>query len=129
LTLLLDTHVVAWSSLQPELLSASARQAIEDAEDLAVASITWYELAWLASHRRISLTIPLRAWFDDIARRVDTAHLTPAIAMIAVELSDSFPGDPQDRIIYATAVENGRALVSKDERMRSHPYPRQLVIW
>ncbi|MGH3832713.1 MAG: hypothetical protein ACRDRS_20125 [Pseudonocardiaceae bacterium] len=44
-------------------------------------------------------------------------------------MSSTFPGDPADRLIYATAVECGWSLVSKDRRLREHPYPREVTIW
>jgi len=47
-TLLLDTHVVHWWSAEPQRVSEAAREALEQADELAVAAITWYELAWLA---------------------------------------------------------------------------------
>lgn len=34
-----------------------------------------------------------------------------------------------DRIIYATATENGWQLVTKDRRMRDYPRPRQITVW
>lgn len=43
---------------------------------------------------------------------------TTGIAETAVALPDSFPGDPADRLIYATAVEHGLRRVSKDTRLR-----------
>ena len=47
-TVLLDTHAVHWASAEPERLSAAAARAVDGAGQLAVASVTWYELAWLA---------------------------------------------------------------------------------
>jgi PIN domain nuclease of toxin-antitoxin system len=35
-----------------------------------------------------------------------------------VSLPSSFPGDPADRLVYATAVEHGCLLVTKDHRQR-----------
>lgn len=55
--------------------------------------------------------------------------LTPAIAATAVGLPARFPRDPADRIIYATAIENGWQLITKDRRMRSHRHPRSLAVW
>ena len=55
--------------------------------------------------------------------------LTPAIADTAVSLPPSFPSDPADRVIYATAIEHGWQLVTKDDRLRSHPHPRRLTLW
>ena len=55
--------------------------------------------------------------------------LSPAIAATAVSLPTSFPGDPADRLIYATAIEYGLRLVTKDQRLRDHAHPRPLALW
>lgn len=129
MTLLLDTHVVHWWSAEPERLSPAAVSAIESAERLAVAAISWFELAWLVNKGRISITLPLRSWLDRLAENLWTVAMDPAIAAAAVSLPKSFPGDPADRIIYATALENGLQVVTKDERMRSHVTPRTVAVW
>lgn len=126
---LLDSHVLHWWAAEPERLSRAAAQAITRADELAVASVTWFELAWLARHERIVLTIPILSWLNALTAQVRTMGITPAIAAAAVSLPSSFPGDPADRLIYATAIEHGWPLVSKDERMRRHKHPRRLVVW
>ena len=128
-TLLLDTHVLHWWSAEPDRLSATALESISAADELAVAAISWYELAWLAQHGRISLGLPLRAWLDALVVDVRTVPVSPSIAATAVELPSSFPGDPADRLIYATAIEKGLRLVTKDRRLRSHKHPRQITLW
>ncbi len=128
-TVLLDSHVVHWWSAEPDRLSRSATRAIEQADELAVASISWFELAWLAHRERIVLSVPLRAWLDGLSQQVRTAGTTPAVAATAVLLPSSFPGDPADRLIYATAIENGWSLITKDQRMRAHRHPRRLTVW
>ena len=128
-TVLLDSHVVHWWSAEPHRLSRPATRAIERADELAVASISWFELAWLARNERIVLSVPLRAWLDGLAEQVRTVGTTPAIAATAVTLPTSFPGDPADRLIYATAIEHGWSLVTKDERLRGHRHPRRITVW
>lgn len=128
-TVLLDSHVVHWWSAEPERLSGPATRAIEGADELAVASISWFELAWLAHHERIVLSVPLRAWLDGLAPQVRTVGTSPAVAATAVSLPTSFPGDSADRLIYATAVEHGWSLVTKDQRLRGHRHPRRLTVW
>lgn len=128
-TLLLDTHVLQWWSAEPERLSDAATDAIGGADELAVAAISWYELAWLAAHERIVVTIPIASWLARLATGVRTVGITPAIAHTAVTLPSTFPGDPADRLIYATAVECGWSLVSKDRRLQEHPYPRKITVW
>jgi PIN domain nuclease of toxin-antitoxin system len=126
---LLDTHVVHWLSAEPDRLSRDAATAIEGADELAVADVSWFELAWLARHERILVTIPIASWLAHLANGVRTLPITPAIAAAAVALPSSFPGDPADRLIYATAVEHGMRLVTKDEKLRSHRHPRNLTVW
>ncbi len=128
-TVLLDSHVLHWWSSEPERLSIAAAEAVTGADELAVSSITWFELAWLARHERIILTVPIQSWLDEIAAQVRTVGISPAVATAAVLLPGSFPGDPADRIIYATAVEHGWPLITKDERLRRHKHPRKPAIW
>lgn len=128
-TVLLDTHVVQWWSAEPDRLSEAAAKTVAGADRLAVAAISWFELAWLARHERIVVTVPVRSWLELLADQVLTVGVTPSIAATAVSLPSSFPGDPADRLIYATAVERGWPLVSKDGRLRAHPHPRPVTVW
>ena len=128
-TALLDSHVIQWWSAEPERLSRAATQALQDADELAVASISWYELAWLARHERIVVSASVESWLGQLSSEVRTVGTTPAIAATAVALPASFPGDPADRLIYATAVVHGWRLVTKDRRLRGHRHPRPITIW
>jgi PIN domain nuclease of toxin-antitoxin system len=125
----MDSHVLHWWASEPERLSPAATEALTAADELAVASISWFELAWLARHERIVVSVPILAWLDQLAAQVRTAGTTPAVAATAVSLPASFPGDPADRLIYATAIEFGWPLITKDERLRRHRYPRRITVW
>lgn len=126
---LLDTHVVHWWSAEPKRVSTPARKALEEADELVVAAISWYELAWLARHERITVTVPIRSWLQGLAAQLRTIGVTPAIADTAVALPSSFPGDPADRLIYATAIEHGLKLVTKDRAIRDHDRLGSVVAW
>jgi PIN domain nuclease of toxin-antitoxin system len=121
--------VVHWWSAEPERISRAAAKALSEADELVIAAISWFELAWLAENERIALTIPVRSWLDQLAGRVRTIPLSPAIAATAVSLPSTFPGDPADRLIYATAIEQGVRLVTKDRRLRAHRHPQPLAVW
>ncbi|CAN5238902.1 type II toxin-antitoxin system VapC family toxin [soil metagenome] len=128
-TIVLESHVVHWWSAEPGRLSRAATTTVERADELVVASISWFELAWLAEHERITVTVPIRSWLERLAEDVRTVGSTPAIAAAVVALPSSFPGDPADRLIYATAVEHGWQLVTKDRRLRDHRHPRRVTVW
>jgi PIN domain nuclease of toxin-antitoxin system len=126
---LLDTHALHWLTTDPDRLAADASSAIASADELVVAAPTWYELALLLTRGRVAARIPLRAWLDELGRGVRTLPMTPAIAARAVELPSTFPRDPADRIIFATALETGLRLVTRDRHMREHDSRGDVVVW
>jgi PIN domain nuclease of toxin-antitoxin system len=126
---LLDSHVVHWWSAEPHRVSETASEVLTEADELAIAAITWWELAWLARNERIVVAIPMRSWLGELAARVRTIPLTPAIGETAVSLPSSFPSDPADRLIYATAVEHGLRLVTKDRKLLAHRHPHAVAVW
>ena len=125
----LDTHVLHRWSAEPERLSGAAVEAVEAADELVVSGITWWELAWLATHGRIEVETPLDAWLDGLSDQVRTAGVTSLSARLAAQLPPTFPGDPADRLIWATARASGTALVSKDRRVRAYGDPAVDVVW
>jgi PIN domain nuclease of toxin-antitoxin system len=127
--ILLDTHAVSWATTQPDRLSRAATRTIvaaERAEGLAISSISLWELAWLAIAGRVRVRGSTEGFLNRIATRADLAVLdiTPEIAVLAAQFPPSFPGDPVDRLIGATAPAHGLTLVTKDERLQSSPLLR-----
>ena len=127
--LVLDTHALLWWASEPERMSERAAAALRAADEFVVAPVTWWELAWLVERRRLRISKPLRGWLQELAAGVRTAVLTPAIAASAVELPATFPKDPFDRLIYATAIENGLPLVTADHALRAHDPEGRVVVW
>jgi PIN domain nuclease of toxin-antitoxin system len=126
---LLDTHVVFWWSAEPKRVSKRAQVVLEAADEMAVAAISWYELARMAHSGRVAPGRPLRSWLDRLAAQLRTIALTPAIADAAAGLPSSFPSDPADRLIYATAAEHDLPLVTKDRAIRDSGIPGVSVVW
>ena len=128
-SVLLDTHVLHWWSAEPERVSQQASEVIASADELVVADVSWLELALLATRGRITVSVPVVNWLERLSRMVRSAPITPQIAATAVGFPQSFPGDPADRLIYATAIENGWKLVTKDESLRSFVHAGIDVVW
>lgn len=51
---------------------------------------------------------------------VELLPMTPEIAVRAYRLPEDFHPDPADRLIVATAMENGCALATSDRRILEH---------
>ena len=119
--ILLDTHVLIWMSSDPNRLSKKAREAIREARQatgIGVASITLWELAWLAENRRIQFAGSVEAFVRESVSRVIVMPITPEIVALAVRLPDTYPKDSADRLIASTAIVDGLTLVTADERIR-----------
>ena len=119
--ILLDTHIVVWLAFEPEKLSKRAQEAIRAARrqgGLAIADITLLELAWLAEKGRIETTLGAESFVRLCAAKFTVLPITPEIAARAAGFPDSYPKDPQDRLIGATALVEGMELVTHDNLIR-----------
>jgi PIN domain nuclease of toxin-antitoxin system len=124
--ILLDTHVLFWMANDSKRLSRRAREAIREARleqgrhnpGIAVATITVWELAWLAQNGRIAVAGSVESFVRELVARAILRPVTPEIAALAVRLPDEFPKDPADRLIAATGIVEGMALVTADMRIR-----------
>jgi PIN domain nuclease of toxin-antitoxin system len=119
--ILLDTHIVIWLAFAPEKLSKRAKEVIRGARrqgGLAMAAITLLELAWLAENGRIETTLGVESFVRACASKTTVLPITPEIAARAVSLPASYPKDPQDRLIGATALVEGIQLVTHDKRIK-----------
>jgi PIN domain nuclease of toxin-antitoxin system len=120
--ILLDSHVLVWLSTEPARLSKQAKQAIRRASrsgGIAISAITLWELAWLVTHGRLETTGTVEAYLEEVSSRVAIRPLTAKIAVLANQLPHDYSADPCDRLIGATALAEGIALVTKDARIRN----------
>lgn len=120
--LVLDTHVLVWLDEGNPRLGATALTAINEAlaaGQLAVATISFWEIAMLLEKRRLIIQTGLEPWRSDLLQSgLQELPLRSETAIRAAQLQ-SFHGDPADRMIVATALENGATLITADAKILS----------
>ena len=122
MSVLLDTHVLLFWLSGAGSMTAAQERAVTDASPdspLLVSDISLWEVAMLSVRGRIALRLPLRDWLEaavapPLVRRLS---ISPAVASEVASLPESFPRDPADRIIVASARVAGARLATQDQRI------------
>jgi PIN domain nuclease of toxin-antitoxin system len=120
--IVLDTHAWLWWLAAPARLSRAASRAIEQAPRIGVSTLSAWEVAMLAIRGRISLDREVSLWVRQALAEERVEPLAPGTDVaVAAGLLDSqrFPGDPVDRLIYATTRSIGATLITRDESIRA----------
>jgi len=128
-SVVLDTHAWVWWAADPGRLSAAAAAAIEESDDIGVPAVACWEVAMLATKGRLAFDRPVERWIRQALAQpgIRALPLGPREATAAGLLDEAgFPGDPADRMIYATARGIGAPLITRDEAIRAHD-PRGTV--
>ena len=121
--LLLDTHAFLWWLNDSPKLSATARNAIADADnDIMVSAVTGWECAVKFRLKRLPEAEQFLVRPDEVLRRAGMEALPVNIAH-AIR-SGSYPGkhrDPFDRMLAAQAELEGMVLVTTDKSLAEFP--------
>ena len=116
--IILDTHTLVWMDEGNTRLGQKSRKLIDKGlrnEEVAISSISFWEIAMLIQKKRLSLSKPVSQWMQDLLRLgLNEIAVTGRVGIIASELAN-FHGDPADRLIVATAIANSATLVTADK--------------
>jgi len=85
---------------------------------IAISAITLWELAWLATHDRLTFTGTVDAFVEKISSRTAIRPISVKIAVLANQLPANYSGDPCDRLIGATALADALPLVTRHRNIR-----------
>ena len=122
--LLLDTHIALWLDSGDERLGTRSRQTIEAAWNgggrLFFSAVSTWEIAVLVDKGFIELDLPVAAWIDRFVGKpgLEVVPLDPKAAALGYNLGDLDHRDPADRLLIASAIGLGCALVTHDDRIR-----------
>ncbi len=121
--ILLDTQAAAWLVTRPQRLSSVAAAVIRRhrlRNGLAIASASLMELASMLAAGEIRPKGTPQEWLRAFVAEtgVVVRDLTVDIAAVAAYLPPTFPGDPFDRLIAATAIIERVSLVTSDTHIQ-----------
>ena len=119
MNLLLDTHILLWSLLEPSRLSQRISHELENGDNhLWISPITTWETLILIEKGCIEIDLDPIEWVHEIFSTVPLkeAPLNHEIAIQSRRIQLPHK-DPADRFIAATAVVYGLTLVTADERL------------
>ena len=122
MTVLLDTHALLWYASDSYKLTALAKQRIEEADWVYVSAMSAWEIGMLVNKDRLSLRFPVNQWIELSYQlpKLRWVSLTPEIGVLATNLPGLFHGDPADRLIVASALAYGSALITADQKIHSY---------
>ncbi|MEA3469081.1 MAG: type II toxin-antitoxin system VapC family toxin [Thermodesulfobacteriota bacterium] len=117
---LVDTHVLVWLEYGSERLGNIARDVIDSAlqeRKLAVSAISFWEIAMLMQKRRIFFETDIGVWRRELLLNgLREISVNGSVAIRAGQLK-KMHGDPADRLIVATALEDSATLVTADKKI------------
>lgn len=131
---LLDTQAWLWSVLDHPRLSRRARAALNatPAQDrIGIAAISLKEASWHLAHGRVVVDENFGPWPLWLRTAASSPHLqvlplTVEVAIESEQLGASFPPDPADRLIAATARVHDLTLITSDRPIRNSGAVRTL---
>jgi PIN domain nuclease of toxin-antitoxin system len=130
----LDTHAWLWSVLDHPRLSRRVRAALSAApaqERVGLAAISLKEAAWHLARERIVIDKRFGPWplwlrTASSAPQLEVLPLTVDVAIESELLGESFPADPADCLIAATARAHDLTLITSDAGIRKSGAVRTL---
>ena len=121
--LLLDTHILLWSMLEPEKLRKNTAEILMNSDnELWLSPISLWEIIVLAEKGRIELNKEPRKWLKIALKQLPLreAPLNFNVAMESRYITVSHQ-DPADRFLAATAKVYNLTLVTADQNLLGCP--------
>lgn len=125
--ILLDTHVIIWAVLNSPKLGSKTKillQTHEQAGTLLVSAFSFWEIELLIQKGRINLPMTTSVLRSKLLRQgIKEVPVHGGIGILSCQID--LHGDPADRIITASAIDNGAVLATADGKILTWQHPLQ----
>jgi len=113
--MILDTCALLWLAVEQKRLSEPTLEAIDATHSVGVSAISAFEISQKYKRGQLELALPPRQWFERAVtqHKLSVLNLTADVCLCATELPEIHK-DPFDRLIIATAMWEGRPVVTSD---------------
>ena len=130
--IVVDTHIIIWNALKPQMLSKKAKMAISAANrggGIIFCEISLWEIAMLINKGRLSVDVGYPEFIGLVSEsnKYLFRGITPEIAELSTQLLPDTDKDPANRIIAATSIIENAKLVTADKKLRRSK--RIAAIW
>jgi PIN domain nuclease of toxin-antitoxin system len=130
--IVVDTHIIIWHALRPEMLSQKAKDAIDTANNtdgIIFCDISLWEIAMLILKKRLILDVDYLKFIELVfdSNQYILKGISPEIADLSSNLFTKDNKDPADRIITATAMVEKTKLVTADNKLQQSK--NLITIW
>ena len=121
--IVVDTHIIIWNALKPEMLSEKAEKAISAANNsdgIIFSEISLWEIAMLMHKKRLSMDIGYPEFIKLTleSNKYVLIGITSEISELSTNLFSDNNKDPADRIIASTSIIENAKLVTADKKLR-----------
>ena len=126
--LLLDTHLLLWAAGSPDLLPASARPLLEDAQnELLFSAASLWEIAIKSGLGRSDFKVDARVLRRGLLDNGYQELVTTSEHAVFIDSLLPLHKDPFDRILVAQASVEGITLLTTDSLVAQYPGPVRKV--
>ena len=126
--LLLDTQLLLWASLDPNLLPVAAFTLMNDAQnELLFSALSIWEVAIKSAQRRGSFQVDTRFLLRGLLDGGYTELPITSQHAVNIDALPTIHKDPFDRLLPAQAISEVVTLLTADALLAQYPGPVRLV--
>ena len=123
MTILLDTCVFVWLCAEPDRLSPTARELLDNPENaFLVSDVSALEITLKWTAGKLALPTPPRLWIEEQIRAWSISQLPLGRSdMYRASELPAHHADPFDRLLIATAMNHGAVILTPDAVIHAYP--------